>query len=342
MEQMWVLQQMLEEGSVAYNEPIATYIQQDLSQQQLEACIRLLVDRHEALRCRIVTAGSAGGEDAAAAGSTGQAAASRWGGGDAAAGGVGAVAASRPGSSSLVAEVLSPEEVVLEDLLGGAWLECDDPEALLPLLMECARCQLDLSWGPLLRVAVVRLTWSAAPAPLVVMLTMHHAIADGWAMSVLVKELRAACRAAAEGVPAALAPLPCGLFDYMAWQLERRGSRQYQQGVGYWVGQVQQALAAGADALRLPGENPQYASITNSSSSRGGAVITHLPEELLGLLRGLTSQLRSSMHNLLLAGFLALLARVGFAGQPMAEGEEEEEEEEGAVSIILGVPFAGK
>src|SRR4029078_6132762 len=72
------------------------------------------------------------------------------------------------------------------------------------LVMEDGPRPCDLARGPLLRVALLRMS----AADHVVFFTMHHVVSDGWSMGVLVKEVSALYSADREGRPSPLPELP--------------------------------------------------------------------------------------------------------------------------------------
>src|SRR6185436_256591 len=96
------------------------------------------------------------------------------------------------------------------DGLGGARAE----EAARGLAAAEAARPFDLARGPLWRAALLRL----APRRHVLMLTLHHAAADGWSLEILVRELSALYAAFAERRAPELPPLPLQYADYALWQ----------------------------------------------------------------------------------------------------------------------------
>jgi hypothetical protein len=71
----------------------------------------------------------------------------------------------------------------------------------------------DLTCGPLVRALIVRLGADDHAA----VVTLHHIIADGWSMGVLIREVAAFYEAPASPLP----PLPVQYADFAAWQRER-------------------------------------------------------------------------------------------------------------------------
>ncbi len=72
----------------------------------------------------------------------------------------------------------------------------------------------DLAHGPLLRAVLLRL----GSEEHALLLTVHHIVADGWSMGVLVAELAALYKSHLEGKPARLAELPIQYPDFALWQ----------------------------------------------------------------------------------------------------------------------------
>ena len=72
----------------------------------------------------------------------------------------------------------------------------------------------DLRQGPLLRVALLQL----AADEHVLLLTLHHIIADGWSMNILIEELMRCLDARSAGNQAQLPPLAVHYRDYALWQ----------------------------------------------------------------------------------------------------------------------------
>jgi hypothetical protein len=81
------------------------------------------------------------------------------------------------------------------------------------LIMVEARKPFDLACGPLLRASLLRL----ADEEHLLLLTVHHIVADGWSMRVLVRELAEAYEAFAAGHKVLLPELPSQYADYAIW-----------------------------------------------------------------------------------------------------------------------------
>ncbi len=89
------------------------------------------------------------------------------------------------------------------------------PEALEELAQERFRERFDLVGGPLYQVEMLR----RAPDDLVLVFTIHHAVADGWTLGVFVRDL---CGAYLQGMMGSREPLPPVPLSYTAWGAAER------------------------------------------------------------------------------------------------------------------------
>jgi len=186
-------------------------------------------------------------------------------------------------------------EVPLPWIDTGALPPARGEAEILRLAVEEARRPFDLARGPLLRAALLR----AAPADHVLLLTIHHIAADGWSISILLRELAALYAACAAGRPSPLAPLPLAYADYAAWQRELLRGERLAREVEHWRERL-----AGLPELRLIPEHPAAA-----ESSRGGSVPFVLSPEVAVRLQSLARGAGASLFMVLLAAFQLLLAR---------------------------------
>src|SRR5918998_1120577 len=82
------------------------------------------------------------------------------------------------------------------------------------LAAQEAQRPFDLARGPLLRAGLLRL----GEADHLLLLTVHHIVADGWSMGILFRELAALYTAVAAGRPSPLPELPIQYADYAYWR----------------------------------------------------------------------------------------------------------------------------
>ena len=210
----------------------------------------------------------------------------------------------------VIAESLEPEFTVTDcaDLRG--------PDAG-PAIQALARAEFarpfDLAAGPLLRVRFLRLS----PDEHVLLLTMHHIVADLWSTSVAIQEMVALYEMYAVGREAVLPELPIQYADYAVWQRERIEGDALAADLEYW----QQTLAGAPPALEIPADRPR----PDVQGTRGGSRPFRLPAPVADGLRALGRGQNATPFMTLLAAFQVLLHRYS-----------------GSDDIVVGVPVANR
>ncbi|HVT17881.1 MAG TPA: non-ribosomal peptide synthase/polyketide synthase [Thermoanaerobaculia bacterium] len=169
--------------------------------------------------------------------------------------------------------------------------------ALESRLRAEARRPFDLDTGPPLRVHLFARTGGET----VLLLAIHHLVADFRSIGVLLGELGALYAAAQRGEPADLPPPPGDLLDY--------GRRQRQLLAGPAGERLWQAwqseLAGGLSDLELPTDRPRPAARTYAGAARR----LRLDRGMTAALGRLARTQGTTLYLTLLAGFQALLAR---------------------------------
>ncbi len=102
-------------------------------------------------------------------------------------------------------------------------------------MLAAAALPFDLAHGPLLRATLFRL----ADDEHVLLLCMHHIIADGWSLGVLVREISALYETLRQGRPSPLAEPAVQYADFAAWQRAWLDDARLEPQLAYW----QQRLA---------------------------------------------------------------------------------------------------
>ncbi|HEV2734666.1 MAG TPA: condensation domain-containing protein, partial [Longimicrobiaceae bacterium] len=187
-----------------------------------------------------------------------------------------------------------------------------DAEALRLATVE-ARHRVDLEAGPLLRVRLLRL----APEEHVLLLRVHHAVADAWSFGVLYRELSALYAAFARGGPSPLPEPALQYGDFAVWQRDRLSGEVLEQQVGFWKEKLRGAPAL----LELPADRPRPAVQTH----RAGVHALVLPPAAADALRDSARRSGATLFMALLAGYAATLRR--YAGQD---------------DVVVGTPIAGR
>jgi amino acid adenylation domain-containing protein len=172
-----------------------------------------------------------------------------------------------------------------------------EAEALRIAAQEPSR-PFDLVRGPLLRSALVRLSAHHH----IELFTLHHAVADGWSLGVLVREVAALYGAFAHGLPSPLPALPIQYADYARWQREWLTGAVLEEQIGYW----RERLAGAPMVLDLPTDRPRPAMQT----FRGATLVSSLPAADVAALEGLARRHGATLFMVLLAAFETLLHRV--------------------------------
>ncbi|HYN22023.1 MAG TPA: amino acid adenylation domain-containing protein, partial [Thermoanaerobaculia bacterium] len=154
---------------------------------------------------------------------------------------------------------------------------------------EAAR-SFDLGRGPLLRARLVRIGETEHR----LLLVMHHIIADGWSMGVLLRELARLYDGA--GLPA----LPVQYGDYAVWQRGWLRGEALDRQLGFW----KPRLAGLPPLLELPSDRPRPAVLSTRGGVEERAQDSRLGASLDRLSRGAT------LFMALLAGLQVLLGRL--------------------------------
>ncbi|OCC09073.1 Linear gramicidin synthase subunit D [Streptomyces sp. PTY087I2] len=170
-------------------------------------------------------------------------------------------------------------------------------ETLARVILDSKACvPFDLTSGRLLRVVVVRL----ADDRHLLMMVIHHIVADGWSASVLTDELRELYTAAVESRAPQLDELSIQYGDFALWQHQWLTPEREGRQLSYWRENL-----AGVEALELPTDRPRPL-----RRSRAGDAVTFTIDAgtTLGLQR-LASGQGASLFMAGLAAFQVLLSR---------------------------------
>ncbi|HEU0301681.1 MAG TPA: amino acid adenylation domain-containing protein, partial [Longimicrobium sp.] len=186
-------------------------------------------------------------------------------------------------------------------------------EAARRMAAEEADRPFDLERGPLFRPSLLRL----ADDDHVLVLTLHHAVADGWSQGVLYRELAELYAAALRGQDAGLPALPVQYADFAAWQRESLRGEALEAQLAWW----RERLAGAPPLLELPWDRPRPA----AQSFRGARERVELPAELVEAVRVAARGEGATLFMGLMAAWQALLAR--WSGQD---------------DLVVGTPVAGR
>ncbi|MFF0146087.1 amino acid adenylation domain-containing protein [Amycolatopsis sulphurea] len=170
----------------------------------------------------------------------------------------------------------------------------------------------DLAQGPLVRCLLVPLNdgrWAIA-------LAVHHIVADGWSMRLLLDELSrrylgAATSSSEQGVQR------LEYADYAVWQQAQLGTHQYRLSLAYWTRRLEDA----PEHLALPWDRPRPAVQT----SDGNTLRFRIDADTTNQVAELARRLRVTPFVVYLAAYQVFLARL--AGQD---------------DLVIGLPVANR
>lgn len=165
-----------------------------------------------------------------------------------------------------------------------------DAAAVADAVRTAALRPFDLAVEPGFRATLLRV----AAEDHVLVLALHHIVADGWSLDLLLRDLRAFHEARSTGGAPPADPAPIAYADYAIWQ---RG-RDEGADLAYW-----RSALAGLTPLELPLDHPRPA-----TRSYAGAVHTvRLPEELTAALAQAGRRTDTTPYMTTMAAFQAAL-----------------------------------
>ncbi|WP_255327722.1 non-ribosomal peptide synthetase, partial [Nocardia sp. 348MFTsu5.1] len=164
--------------------------------------------------------------------------------------------------------------------------------------------------------------YRAAADEHVLLVVVHHIVADGASMEPLARDLAAAYAARVAGAEPRWEPLPVQYADYTLWEREVLGEQSDPDSVmadqfGYW----REVLAGVPEALELPLDRPR----PKIRSLRGARVDFDVDAGVHAAAGALARAQRATVFMVLHATWAALLARVS-----------------DAEDVVVGTPVAGR
>ena len=161
---------------------------------------------------------------------------------------------------------------------------------------ERAAASFDLERGPLHRFVLARI----GDDDHLLVIAMHHIVADDASFGVLARELNHLYEAHAAGAPADLSERLIDHVDHAAWQRRNVDPRALAGHMDYWT-----ARLAGLQALNLPSDKGQG----RRTGSQGARVRVPLAPAWLQAVRGFSAQAAVTPFMTLLAAWVSLLGR---------------------------------
>lgn len=212
------------------------------------------------------------------------------------------------------AQIVQANQGAMFNLVEHDLCNVSGPEQDLERLMISeVREAFDLQAGPLIRGRLVRLAQDTHA----LLISMHHIVADGWSIGLLLDELSALYGASVADREDALPEVHLQYPDYAVRQRRLKHELSLDQDVKYW----KSTLAGAPERLELPTDHARPAHQDNA----GAVVELHLDEKLTADLLALGRRYGATLYMTVLAGWAALLGRLS-----------------GQYDIVIGTPVANR
>ncbi len=181
------------------------------------------------------------------------------------------------------------------------------------LTEETARESFDLERAPLLRLRLIQ----RGDDDYLLLMSIHHIIADGWSLDIFSRELAFFYAAFAAGETPSLPELPIRFTDYARWQRSWFTGDVLNRHVSYW----RRLLSGAPPLLRLPEDFPR----PPVQAFEGRTWHSTFGGDLIPALRAFSRAEGATTFMTLLAAYVALLSRYT-----------------GSADIVIGTPFANR
>ncbi|MEM9809502.1 MAG: condensation domain-containing protein, partial [Cyanobacteria bacterium P01_D01_bin.56] len=212
-----------------------------------------------------------------------------------------------------VPEIIAPDKAVTQVTIAQTDLsfleKVSQKVRVQELIQQEAQRPFDLACGPLWRAHLLKLNTQEH----ILLFSLHHIVADGWSMGILLKELTRFYHAFQTDTTADVPLLNISYGDYAAWQRSLDLGHQ----LTYW----QQQLEHAAPLLELPTDYPRPA----ESSAAGGTYEFRLSKQHTEALHSFSQQHGVTLFMTLLAAFKAMLYRYS-----------------GITDLLIGTPIANR
>ncbi len=174
----------------------------------------------------------------------------------------------------------------------------DDADDITAWMNGVSGAPYDLQQGPLVRAALLEV----GPEDHVFLLGAHHSICDGVSLDLLTGEIARAYGPLLRGEPHGLADVEVQYPDFTLWQRDQTPETEASGSLGYWRERLR-----GLDLpLTLPTDRPRPA----VQAFLGGHVLVRMPPDEVAAVDALARSERTTRFTILLAGYVALLARL--------------------------------
>ncbi len=175
------------------------------------------------------------------------------------------------------------------------------------------RVVFNLAKGPLLKSTLIKLNDSNS----IMVFTIHHIIADGWSIPILIKEIAEYYNSIKTNNNVEIKELPIQYADYAYWQNLYLESDNYKTQLEYWKNQ----LAGIPPLLELPLDKPR----PSVQTFNGNKISFTIEPELTSALNKISQKENVTLYMTMLSAFQLLLSK--YSNQK---------------DIVIGTPIAGR
>src|SRR5262245_6008160 len=168
---------------------------------------------------------------------------------------------------------------------------------LLRVATEEARQSFDLALGPLLKVAVLRISKEDQ----LLLFTAHQIICDGWSAGIFLRELETIYETLSNGQSLTIPSPPVQYADYVLFQRQLVNGETLDSQLSYWKDQLHDIIPV----LELPTDQPR----PSVQTFRGAREPIALSASIMAPLQELGQQEGATLFVILMAGFNTLLHR---------------------------------
>jgi len=175
--------------------------------------------------------------------------------------------------------------------------EDDQSLHLREFIKSAVREVFDLTRAPPIKAHLIKLQ----PQEHILLVVIHHIVADGWSVGVLVKDLVQVFDAYSRNVQPALGPLPIQYCDYAQWQREQFAEGAFEDQLAHW-----RRTLKGIPVLKLPLDAPRLPNRTYG----GDKIDFKIDAETTRLLRQSSVKHGVPLFVSLLTAYATLLARL--------------------------------
>lgn len=139
----------------------------------------------------------------------------------------------------------------------------------------------------------------------ILLVTLHHIIADGWSIGVLMRELGALYEAHAASRPSPLPRLTMQYADFARWQRERVERDALRAGLAYWERQLRDL----PPVLELTPDRLLHGDAADERDHEAGRAVSRIDAALRSALEELSRREETTLFVTLLAAFMILMSR---------------------------------